>query len=42
MNLIVLRLDLRIVENANFVTIVDVTLRHAVMFTTASVVLLAL
>ena len=42
MNFIVLRLDLRIVENANFVTIVDVTLRHAVVFTTAGINLLAL
>ena len=42
MNFIVLGLSLGIVENADFVAIVDITLRHAVVFTTAGVDLLAL
>ena len=42
MNLIVLGLSLGIVEYADFVAIVDVTLGHAVVFATARVDLLAL
>ena len=42
MDLVVLGLSLRVVEDADFVTVVDVTLRHAVVFTAAGVVLLSL